>query len=117
VLDQLENQLTGEEALGVKIVKSALGAPLMLIAQNAGYSGEVVLEHVRDGKDDWGFDAEIGEYTNLVQKGVIDPAKVTRSALQNAGSVAGMILTTQAVVTEIPKFEPLPADIQDFMHD
>ena len=117
VLDQLENQLTGEEALGVKIVKSALGAPLMLIAQNAGYSGEVVLEHVRDGKDDWGFDAEIGEYTNLIQKGVIDPAKVTRSALQNAGSVAGMILTTQAVVTEIPKFEPLPADIQDFMHD
>ncbi|MBO54908.1 MAG: chaperonin GroEL [Dehalococcoidia bacterium] len=117
VLDQLENQLTGEESLGVKIVKSALGAPLMLIAQNAGYSGEVVLEHVREGKADWGFDAEVGEYTNLVDKGVIDPAKVTRSALQNAGSVAGMILTTQAVVTEIPKYEPLPADIQDFMHD
>ena len=117
VLDQLEKQLTGEESLGVNIVKRALGAPLMLIAQNAGYSGEVVLEHVRDGKDDWGFDAEIGEYANLIEKGVIDPAKVTRSALQNAGSVAGMILTTQAVVTEIPKFVPLPADIQDFMHD
>ena len=117
VLDQLEKQLTGEESLGVNIVKRALGAPLMLIAENAGYSGEVVLEHVRDGKDDWGFDAELGEYANLVAKGVIDPAKVTRSALQNAGSVAGMILTTQAVVTEIPKFVPLPADIQDFMHD
>ncbi len=117
VLDQLEKQLTGEESLGVNIVKRALGAPLMLIAENAGYSGEVVLEHVRDGKDDWGFDAELGQYANLVAKGVIDPAKVTRSALQNAGSVAGMILTTQAVVTEIPKFVPLPADIQDFMHD
>jgi chaperonin GroEL len=77
----------------------------------------VILEHVREGEGDWGFDAEQGEYTHLIQRGIIDPAKVTRSALQNAGSVAGMMLTTQAVITEIPKHTPLPADIQDFMHD
>jgi chaperonin GroEL len=59
----------------------------------------------------------MGEYDHLIQRGIIDPAKVTRSALQNAGSVAGMMITTQAVVTEIPVFTPLPADIQDFMHD
>ncbi len=57
------------------------------------------------------------EYTHLIQRGIIDPAKVTRSALQNAASVAAMMLTTQALVTEVPKHEPLPADIQDFMHD
>ena len=60
---------------------------------------------------------EVGEYTNLMQRGIIDPAKVVRSALQNAGSIAGMMLTTNAVVTDIPKHVPLPADIQDFMHD
>ncbi len=72
---------------------------------------------VEEGEGDWGFDAEAGEYGHLVEKGIIDPAKVVRSALVNAGSIAGMMLTTDAVVTEIPKHEPLPADIQDFMHD
>ena len=117
VLVDLEKQLTGEEALGARIVRNALSAPLLLISKNAGHPGEVVLEHVRNGEGDYGFDAELGEYSHLIQQGIIDPAKVTRSALQNAGSVAGMILTTQAVVSEIPKFVPLPADIQDFMHD
>ena len=69
------------------------------------------------GEGDWGFDAEKGEFTHLVQAGIIDPVKVTRSALQNAGSIAGMLLTTQAVVAEIPVHTPLPADVQDFMHD
>jgi chaperonin GroEL len=117
VLDDLKNQLSGDAARGVRIVKEALSAPLMLIADNAGYHGEVVLEHVQEGEGDWGFDAEKGEYTHLIQQGIIDPAKVTRSALQNAGSVAGMLLTTQAIITEIPVHKPLPADIQDFMHD
>ena len=117
VLVDLEKQLTGDEALGARIVRNALSAPLLLISQNAGHPGEVVLEHVRNGEGDYGFDADQGEYLHLIQQGIIDPAKVTRSALQNAGSVAGMILTTQAVVSEIPKFVPLPADIQDFMHD
>ena len=118
LLVELASQLTGDEALGVSIVKDALSAPLILIAENSGYPGQVVLDHVRnDGDGDWGFDAELGEYAHLINRGVIDPAKVTRSALQNAGSVAGMIITTQAVITEIPKHVPLPADIQDFMHD
>ncbi len=117
VLEDLESQLRGDESIGVRIVRQALSAPLTVIADNAGYPGQVVLDRVRNGEGDWGFDADKGEYTNLVDRGIIDPAKVTRSALQNAGSVAGMMLTTEAVVTEIPKHEPLPADIQDFMHD
>lgn len=117
VLAELEKSLSGDDALGVALVRESLSAPLVLIAENAGYPGQVVLEHVREGEGDWGFDAEQGEYTHLIQRGIIDPAKVTRSALQNAASVAAMLLTTQALVTEIPKHEPLPADIQDFMHD
>ena len=117
LLRDLESSLSGEVALGARLVREALSAPLTLIAENSGHRGEVVLEHVREGEGDWGFDAEVGEYTNLMERGIIDPAKVVRSALQNAGSIAGMMLTTQAVVTEIPKHVPLPADIQDFMHD
>jgi chaperonin GroEL len=117
ILQDLEHQLSGDEALGVRIVRNSLSAPLILISENAGHPGQVVLEHVRQGEGDWGFDADQGEYAHLIQRGIIDPAKVTRSALQNAGSVASMILTTQALVSEIPKFVPLPADIKDFMHD
>ncbi len=117
VLDDLEKRLEGEEALGVRLVKEALSAPLMLIAQNAGHSGEVVLENVRTGEGDWGFDAELGEYCHLIERGIVDPVKVTRSALSNAGSIAGMMITTQAIITEIPEDKPLPQDMQDFMHD
>ena len=117
VLNEMEKRVSGDELQGVRLVRESLCAPLVLIAENAGHPGQVILEHVREGEGDWGFDAERGEYTHLLQRGIIDPAKVTRSALQNAGSVAAMMLTTQAVVTEIPKHVPLPADIQDFMHD
>ncbi len=117
VLEELQSSLQGDVALGVRLIRHALSAPLELIAQNAGHPGLVVLDKVREGEGDWGFDAEKGEYTHLVQAGIIDPAKVTRSALQNAGSIAGMLLTTQAVVAEIPVHTPLPADVQDFMHD
>ena len=108
---------SGDVAVGIRLVRDALEAPLNTIARNAGYKGDVIVENVRNAEGDYGFDADRGEYTDVVARGIIDPAKVTRSALQNAGSVAGMLLTTQAVVTEIPKYEPLPADIQDFMHD
>ena len=117
VLDELHDSVSGEEALGVRLVRESLSAPLVLISENAGYPGQVVLEKVRNGEGDWGFDAEKGEYTHLIQAGIIDPAKVTRSALQNAGSIASMLLTTQAMVAEIPVFKPLPADVRDFMHD
>ena len=116
-LDDILQSASGDEAVGIRLVRNALEAPLTTIARNAGYKGDVIVEHVRDGEGDYGFDADRGEYTDVVARGIIDPAKVTRSALQNAGSVAGMLLTTQAVITEIPKYEPLPADIQDFMHD
>ena len=116
-LDSMLESATGDIAVGIRLVKEALEAPLNTIAQNAGFKGDVIVANVRNGEGDYGFDADRGEYTNLIARGIIDPAKVTRSALENAGSVAGMLLTTQAVITEIPKFEPLPADIQDFMHD
>ena len=116
-LDNLSASRDGDVALGIRLVQEALEAPLKTIAENAGYKGDVVVDKVYHAEGDYGFDADQGEYTNLVARGIIDPAKVTRSALENAGSVAGMLLTTQAVVTEIPRHEPLPADIQDFMHD
>ena len=117
VLAEVEASLEGEELLGARLVRQALSAPLVLIAKNAGHRGEVILEHVQEGEGDWGFDAEAGEYCHLIERGIVDPVKVTRSALENAGSIAGMMLTTQAVITEIPKEIPLPADVQDFMHD
>ena len=117
VVDGVVSSLSGDEAIGARIIRDSLAAPMLLISENAGFHGQVVLEHVRESDGAWGFDAEQGDYTDLIQRGIIDPAKVTRSALQNAGSVAGMMLTTEAVVTEIPKYTPLPADIQDFMHD
>ena len=117
VLEDLQKQLSGDEALGARLVNEALSAPLIKIAENAGHRGEVILEKVRAGEGDWGFDAQLGEFCHMMQQGIIDPVKVTRSALENAGSIAGMMLTTQAIITEIPKEEPLPADVQDFMHD
>ena len=117
VLDEVVASLEGDEALGARLVREALHAPLTLIAENAGYEAPVVVESVRSGEGDWGFNAEIGEYAHLIQAGIIDPVKVTRSALENAGSIAGMMLTTEAIITEIPEEKPLPADMQDFMYD
>ena len=117
VLDDLEKQVSAEQALGVRLVKDALSAPLILIANNAGHPGEVALDGVRSGEGDWGFDAERGVHCHLRENGIVDPVKVTRTALENAGSIAAMMLTTQAAITEIPKAVPLPQDMQDFMHD
>jgi chaperonin GroEL len=93
----------GEEKNGIKILKRALAEPLRQIAENAGFEGTVVLNKVLDGQGDFGFNAETGDYENLLGAGVIDPAKVVRFALQNAVSVAGLMLTTEALVTEKPK--------------
>ncbi len=93
----------GDEAVGVSIIKRALEEPLRLIAANAGYEGAVVLGKVRELKTDEGFNALTEKYENLVDAGVIDPTKVVRSALQNAASIASLLLTTEAIICEIPE--------------
>jgi chaperonin GroEL len=104
VLEKLKAD--GDEAIGINIVKRALEEPLRQIAHNAGYEGAVVIGRVRDSKDDnYGFNADTDEYGDLVKMGVIDPAKVTRLALQNAASIAGLMLTTEALVAEIKEKE------------
>ena len=94
-----------EEAVGVDIMRRALDAPLRQICSNAGVEPSIVAQAVRDGKDDFGYDARTGEYVNMFKAGIIDPTKVARVAVQNATSIAGMILTTEAAVTEIPEKE------------
>ena len=99
-----------DEQIGVNIVKRALEEPLRQIVQNAGKEGAVVIERVRSDKNDsFGFNAQTEVYEDLVKAGVIDPAKVTRTALQNAASIAGLMLTTEAMVAEIPEEEKGPA--------
>jgi chaperonin GroEL len=96
----------GDEAIGVNIVKRALEEPLRQIAHNAGYEGAVVIGKVRESKDEnLGFNADTSEYGDLVKMGVIDPAKVTRLALQNAASVSALMLTTEALVAEVKEEE------------
>ncbi len=109
VLDSLD--LTGDEAVGSRIVRRALEEPLRQIANNAGQEGSVVVQKVMASEDqNFGFNAETDVYEDLVQSGVIDPAKVARAALQNAASIASLLLTTEAIVTEIPEKEkPMPA--------
>ncbi len=93
----------GEEQLGCDLVKRALEEPVRQIANNAGFEGSVVVQKVKDGKDGYGFNAEKGEYEDLFKAGVIDPTKVVRFALQNAASVSGLLLTTEAMVAEKPE--------------
>jgi len=103
-------KLTGDEQIGVDVVKRACEEPLRQIAQNAGFEGAVVVEKVRANKNaNFGFNAESGVFEDLVKAGVIDPTKVARTALQNASSIASLMLTTEAMVCEIPeKKEPMP---------
>jgi chaperonin GroEL len=102
-------ELVGDEATGANIVKVALEAPLKQIAVNAGLEGGVVAERVRGLEAGHGLDAATGEYKDLVGAGIIDPAKVTRSALQNAASIAGLFLTTEAVIADKPEKDKAPA--------
>ena len=108
VLDSLE--LTGDEATGAAIVKVAVEAPLKQIAANAGLEGGVVVDRVRNLPTGEGLNAATGEYVNLLAAGIADPVKVTRSALQNAGSIAGLFLTTEAVVADKPEPPAAPSE-------
>jgi chaperonin GroEL len=109
-LDELK--VSGDEATGVQLVRRALEEPLRQIVNNAGWEGSVVVEKVKGLPKGQGFDANKGEYSDMVKAGIIDPTKVTRSALQNAASIAAMLLTTEALVSDIPekkKEAPAPA--------
>ncbi|HEY7281318.1 MAG TPA: TCP-1/cpn60 chaperonin family protein, partial [Actinomycetota bacterium] len=88
-----------------RIVRESLGDPARLIAENAGYEGAVVVEHIRSEGEHRGFNAATGEYVDMFKTGIIDPAKVTRSALQNAASIAALVLTTESAVVEKPEEE------------
>ena len=100
-LDKVD--VTGDEAIGVNVVRKALTAPLYHIARNAGVEGSIVVEKVKELKDNFGYNAETGEYCDLVKEGIIDPTKVTRTALQNAASVSGLLITTECMITDIPE--------------
>ena len=105
----LLNSTEGDERVGVQLVAKALEAPIRQIAANAGIDGSVVLEKVRSAeKNGFGFDAYKEEYCDMIASGIVDPAKVTRSALENAASVSGMVLTTESLVADKPQ-PPTPA--------
>jgi chaperonin GroEL len=94
-------KLEGDEQLGVRIIARAIEEPMRWIATNAGHEGSIVVQRVKEMKDEEGFNAQTEQYENLVEAGVIDPTKVVRSALQNAASIASLLLTTEAVVSQI----------------
>jgi chaperonin GroEL len=96
-------KLTDDEALGVQIVRRALESPLRIIASNAGEDASVVVNAIRQQKGNYGFDARSGKYVDMVEAGIIDPAKVVRYALQNAASISGLLLTTEAIIADIPE--------------
>ncbi len=103
-------KLEHDEQIGVNIVKRALEEPLRMIASNAGHEGAVVIGKVKESKEpNYGFDAASEEYADMISAGILDPAKVTRTALQNAASISGLMLTTEALVSEIPEEDKAPA--------
>jgi chaperonin GroEL len=103
-------KLEGDEQIGVNIVKRSLEEPLRMIASNAGHEGAVVLGKVKESKDtNFGFNAATDDYSDMISAGILDPAKVTRTALQNAASISALMLTTEALVAEIPEEEKAPA--------
>lgn len=104
-------QADGDDGTGIRLVARACEAPLKLIAENSGASGDVVLQNVKAHEGDWGYDAEAGKFGHLLEMGIMDPLKVTRTALENAVSVASMVLTTESLITELnPKKLPPPYD-------
>jgi len=103
---KVENE---DQETGVNIVRTALEAPLRTIVENAGMEGSVVAQKVKEGKNDFGFNARENKYENMISAGVIDPTKVTRLALENAASIAGILLTTEAVIAEEAEDEKMPA--------
>ncbi|MCW5939320.1 MAG: chaperonin GroEL [Fimbriimonadaceae bacterium] len=107
VLDKVKAE--GDELTGVNIVRKALEAPLRTIAENGGWEGSVIVEKVRESKAGFGLNAATGEIVDLAKAGIVDPAKVTRSTVQNAASIAGLVLTTEALVVEKPEKKKAPA--------
>jgi chaperonin GroEL len=102
--------LTHDEEIGFNIVVRACRSPIQQICENAGEDGAVVVNKVQESKDaNYGFDARLGEFVDMVKRGIIDPTKVVRSALQNSASVATLLLTSDALVAEMPKEEKKPA--------
>ncbi|MEN8186938.1 MAG: chaperonin GroEL [Bacteroidota bacterium] len=108
VLEKLKTE-NADEATGVQIVARAIEEPLRQIVENAGNEGSVIVNKVLEGKKDYGFNAKTGEYVEMLKAGIIDPKKVTRVAIENAASVAGMILTTECALVDIPEENPAPA--------
>ena len=107
--DLAKKEKNEDMAIGIKIVKRAVEEPIRQIANNAGYEGSVVVNQVKGIEKDKGFDAQNDKFVNMIEAGIIDPTKVVRFALQNAGSIAALMLTTEAVVNEIPEKEkPMP---------
>jgi len=99
----------GDDAIGMRIIKRALEEPLRQLAVNAGDEGATVVQNVRAKKGNVGYNAESGEYEDMIKAGVLDPTKVTRTALQNAASIAGLLLTTEVLIADIPEPEKAPA--------
>ncbi len=104
-----ELALTGDELTGTQIVRRALEEPIRTIASNSGHSGDVIIAEAKDSQDDWGFDADAGVWGHMLERGIVDPAKVTRAAVENSASVAAMVLTTESVVTDVPEPAAGPA--------
>jgi chaperonin GroEL len=102
-------KLGSEQQVGVDIMRRALEAPLRQIVENAGVESAIVVQNIRNKKDDYGYDARNDEYVNMFEAGIIDPAKVARVAVENAVSIAGMVLTTEAAITDLPEDDKMPA--------
>ncbi|MDA1271984.1 MAG: chaperonin GroEL [Chloroflexi bacterium] len=101
------NGMSRDELVGVDIIRRSLEEPLRYIANNSGFEGSVVLDRVKHQADDYGFDSDLGEYGPMLERGIVDPVKVTRSALQNAASVASLVLTTESMIAEVDEKEPV----------
>jgi chaperonin GroEL len=115
VVDALK--LTGDEATGSRIVQNATEEPIRLIAINSGQAGDVIVNQARESEGDWGYDAEANEWGHMIERGIVDPAKVSRAALENAASVAAMVLTTESLVTDAPQKNAPAAPAMPDMHD
>ena len=107
VLDNMK--LEGDEMIGLQIVRRAIEAPLRTLADNAGQEGALIVSEVKKRKGNEGYNVATGVYEDLIKAGVVDPAKVTRSALQHAASISGLLLTTEAIITEKPEKAAAPA--------
>ena len=109
--------LDGDELTGARIVKHSIEEPVRLIAINSGQPGDVIVDTAKRSEGDWGYDAEANVWGHMLERGIVDPAKVTRSALENAASVAAMVLTTESLVSDVPEKKNGGAPAMPDMHD